>query len=215
MANDIRLLQHDRQLEEPFEADQIGSSAMAYKRNPMRCERICSLSRYMIADAMNAPMTASVQWLERTLDDSANRRIAMPEGFLCIDAVLRLCQNVTAGLHVNEAIVNRTLREYLPFLATEDLMMEAVKRGGDRQQLHEVIRRHSMAATKRMKEGLPCDLLDRLAGDPVFGLSRSELEQLMMPQRYIGRCPQQVRKFLDACTPLLRQAQAADGDIRI
>ena len=177
MANDIRLLQHDRQLEEPFEADQIGSSAMAYKRNPMRCERICSLSRYMMADAMNAPMTASVQWLERTLDDSANRRIAMPEGFLCIDAVLRLCQNVTAGLHVNEAIVNRTLREYLPFLATEDLMMEAVKRGGDRQQLHEVIRRHSMAATKRMKEGLPCDLLDRLAGDPVFGLSRSELEQ--------------------------------------
>lgn len=215
MANDIRLLQHDRQLEEPFEADQIGSSAMAYKRNPMRCERICSLSRYMIADAMNAPMTASVQWLERTLDDSANRRIAMPEGFLCIDAVLRLCQNVTAGLHVNEAIVNRTLREYLPFLATEDLMMEAVKRGGDRQQLHEVIRRHSMAATKRMKEGLPCDLLDRLAGDPVFGLSRSELEQLMKPRLYIGRCPQQVRKFLDACTPLLRQAQAADGDIRI
>ena len=179
MANDIRLLQHDRQLEEPFEADQIGSSAMAYKRNPMRCERICSLSRYMIADAMNAPMTASVQWLERTLDDSANRRIAMPEGFLCIDAVLRLCQNVTAGLHVNEAIVNRTLREYLPFLATEDLMMEAVKRGGDRQQLHEIIRRHSMAATKRMKEGLPCDLLDRLAGDPAFGMTRPELDRLM------------------------------------
>ena len=215
MANDIRLLQHDRQVEEPFEKNQIGSSAMAYKRNPMRCERICSLSRYLMADAANAPMTASVQWLERTLDDSANRRIAMPEGFLCIDAVLRLCQNVTAGLHVNEAIVNRTLREYLPFLATEDLMMEAVKRGGDRQQLHEVIRRHSMAATKRMKEGLPCDLLDRLAGDPVFGLSRSELEQLMEPRLYIGRCPQQVRKFLDACTPLLRQAQAADGDIRI
>ena len=214
-SSDIRLLSHLKEVDEPFESGQIGSSAMAYKRNPMRCERICSLSRYMIANAMNAPMTASVQWLERTLDDSANRRIAMPEGFLCIDAVLRLCQNVTAGLHVNEAIVNRTLREYLPFLATEDLMMEAVKRGGDRQQLHEVIRRHSMAATKRMKEGLPCDLLDRLAGDPVFGLSRSELEQLMEPRLYIGRCPQQVRKFLDACTPLLRQAQAADGDIRI
>ena len=214
-TNDVRLLQHLKEVEEPFEKHQIGSSAMPYKRNPMRCERICSLSRYMIADAMNAPMTASVQWLERTLDDSANRRIAMPEGFLCVDAVLRLCQNVTAGLHVNEAIVNRTLREYLPFLATEDLMMEAVKRGGDRQQLHEIIRRHSMAATKRMKEGLPCDLLDRLAGDPVFGLSRSELEQLMEPRLYIGRCPQQVRKFLDACTPLLRQAQAADGDIRI
>ena len=215
MANDIRLLQHDRQVEEPFEKNQIGSSAMAYKRNPMRCERICSLSRYLMADAANAPMTASVQWLERTLDDSANRRIALPEGFLCADAVLRLCQNVTAGLRVNEAVVAHTLREYLPFLATEDIMMEAVKRGGDRQQLHEIIRRHSMAATARMKEGLPCDLLDRLAGDPVFGLSREELAHLMEPQRYIGRCPQQVRQFLDACTPLLRQAQTADGDIRL
>ena len=215
MANDIRLLQHDRQLEEPFETDQIGSSAMAYKRNPMRCERICSLSRYLVADAMNAPMTASVQWMERTLDDSANRRIALPEGFLCADAVLRLCQNVTAGLHVNEKIVAKLVSDYLPFIATENLMMAAVKRGGDRQQLHEIIRRHSMAATARMKEGLPCDLLDRLAGDPAFGLSRGELEQLMEPQRYIGRCPQQVRQFLDACAPLLRQAQGADGDIRV
>ena len=215
MANDIRLLQHDRQLEEPFEEEQIGSSAMAYKRNPMRCERICSLSRYLMADAMNAPMTASVQWLERTLDDSANRRIALPEGFLCADAVLRLCQNVTAGLRVNEAVVERTLREYLPFLATEDIMMEAVKRGGDRQALHEIIRRHSMAATACMKEGLPCDLLDRLADDPVFGLTRAELEQLMAPQRYIGRCPQQVRQFLAACAPLLHQAQTTDGDIQI
>ena len=215
MANDIRLLQHDRQLEEPFEEEQIGSSAMAYKRNPMRCERICSLSRYLMADAMNAPMTASVQWLERTLDDSANRRIALPEGFLCADAVLRLCQNVAAGLRVNEAVVDRTLREYLPFLATENIMMEAVKKGGDRQALHEIIRRHSMAATARMKEGLPCDLLDRLADDPVFGLSRAELEQLMTPQRYIGRCPQQVRQFLAACAPLLHQAQTTDGDIQI
>ena len=162
MANDIRLLQHDRQVEEPFEKNQIGSSAMAYKRNPMRCERICSLSRYLMADAANAPMTAAVQWMERTLDDSANRRISLPEGFLCADAVLRLCQNVTNGLHVNEAIVDRTLREYLPFLATEDLMMEAVKRGGDQQQLHEIIRRHSMAATARMKEGLPCEPAPRL-----------------------------------------------------
>ena len=215
MANDIRLLQHDRQLEEPFEEEQIGSSAMAYKRNPMRCERICSLSRYLMADAMNAPMTASVQWLERTLDDSANRRIALPEGFLCADAVLRLCQNVAAGLRVNEAVVDRTLREYLPFLATENIMMEAVKKGGDRQALHEIIRKHSMAATARMKEGLPCDLLDRLADDPVFGLSRAELEQLMTPQRYIGRCPQQVRRFLDACAPLLHQTQTTDGDIQI
>ena len=215
MANDIRLLQHDRQLEEPFEADQIGSSAMAYKRNPMRCERICSLSRYLMADAMNAPMTASVQWMERTLDDSANRRIAMPEGFLCADAVLRLCQNVTDGLRVNEAVIDRTLREYLPFLATEDLMMEAVKRGGDRQQLHEIIRRHSMAATARMKEGEPCDLLDRLAGDPAFGLTRQELDALMEPRRYIGRCPQQVARFLAQCAPLLREAHAADGDIQV
>ena len=133
MANDIRLLQHDRQVEEPFEKNQIGSSAMAYKRNPMRCERICSLSRYLMADAMNAPMTASVQWLERTLDDSANRRISMPEGFLCADAILRLCRNVTDGLHVNEKVVERAVREYLPFIATENLMMEGVKRGGNRQ----------------------------------------------------------------------------------
>ena len=215
MANDIRLLQHDRQVEEPFGASQIGSSAMAYKRNPMRCERICSLSRYLMADAMNAPMTASVQWMERTLDDSANRRIAMPEGFLCADAVLRLCQNVTDGLRVNEAVIDRTLREYLPFLTTEDLMMEAVKRGGDRQQLHEIIRRHSMAATARMKEGEPCDLLDRLAGDPAFGLTRQELDALMEPRRYIGRCPQQVARFLAQCAPLLREAHAADGDIQV
>ena len=215
MAGDIRLLQHDRQLEEPFEDSQIGSSAMAYKRNPMRCERICSLSRYLMADAMNAPMTASAQWLERTLDDSANRRIALPEGFLCADAILRLCQNVASGLRVNETVVDRTLREYLPFMATENLMMEAVKRGGDRQQLHEVIRRHSMAATARMKEGHPCDLLDRLAADPAFGLTRPELEALMDPRRYIGRCPQQVARFLERCQPLLAQAQTADGTITL
>jgi len=215
MANDIRLLQHDRQVEEPFEDSQIGSSAMAYKRNPMRCERICSLSRYLMANAMNAPLTASVQWMERTLDDSANRRISMPEGFLCADAVLRLCQNVTNGLHVNETVVDRTLREYLPFMATEDLMMEAVKRGGDRQQLHEIIRRHSMAATARMKEGQPCDLLDRLAGDPAFGMTRQELDALMEPQRYIGRCPQQVERFLERCAPLLAEAQSADGNITL
>ena len=159
MANDIRLLQHDRQVEEPFEKNQIGSSAMAYKRNPMRCERICSLSRYLMADALNAPMTASTQWLERTLDDSANRRISMPEGFLCADAVLRLAQNVTNGLHVNEKIVEKTVREYLPFIATENLMMEGVKRGGNRQELQEIIRKCSMAATAKMKNGEPWDLL--------------------------------------------------------
>ena len=160
-------------------------------------------------------MTASAQWLERTLDDSANRRIALPEGFLCADAILRLCQNVASGLRVNETVVDRTLREYLPFMATENLMMEAVKRGGDRQQLHEVIRRHSMAATARMKEGHPCDLLDRLAADPAFGLTRPELEALMDPRRYIGRCPQQVARFLERCQPLLEQAQTADGTITL
>ena len=196
MANDIRLLQHDRQVEEPFEKNQIGSSAMAYKRNPMRCERICSLSRYLMADAMNAPMTASTQWLERTLDDSANRRISLPEGFLCCDAVLRLAQNVTDGLHVNEKIVERTVREYLPFIATENLMMEAVKRGGDRQQLHEIIRRCSMEATARMKNGESCDLLERLAKEKEFTLTQEEMESLLTPSAYIGRCPEQVERFL-------------------
>ena len=215
MANDIRLLQHDRQVEEPFEKNQIGSSAMAYRRNPMRCERICSLSRYLMADAANAPMTASVQWLERTLDDSANRRIALPEGFLCADAVLRLCQNVTNGLHVNEKIVDRTIREYLPFLATENIMMEAVKRGGDRQELHERIRQHSMAATARMKEGERCDLLDRLAADPAFGMTRAELDAVMDPALYTGRCAQQVERFLSECAPLLADAQSADGAISL
>ena len=215
MANDIRLLQHDRQVEEPFEKNQIGSSAMAYKRNPMRCERICSLSRYLMADAANAPMTASVQWLERTLDDSANRRIALPEGFLCADAVLRLCQNVTNGLHVNKKIVDRTIREYLPFLATENIMMEAVKRGGDRQELHERIRQHSMAATARMKEGERCDLLDRLAADPAFGMTRAELDAVMDPALYTGRCVQQVERFLSECAPLLADAQSADGAISL
>ena len=215
MANDIRLLQHDRQVEEPFEKTQIGSSAMAYKRNPMRCERICSLSRYLMADAANAPMTASVQWLERTLDDSANRRIALPEGFLCADAVLRLCQNVTNGLHVNEKIVDRTIREYLPFLATENIMMEAVKRGGDRQELHERIRQHSMAATARMKEGERCDLLDRLAADPAFGMTRAELDAVMDPALYTGRCAQQVEHFLSECAPLLADVQSADGAISL
>ena len=160
MAGDIRLLQHDRQVEEPFEKNQIGSSAMAYKRNPMRSERICSLARYLMADALNAPMTASTQWLERTLDDSANRRISMPEGFLCADAILRLAQNVTNGLHINEKIVEKTVREYLPFIATENLMMEGVKRGGDRQELHEIIRSCSMDATSKMKNGESWDQTD-------------------------------------------------------
>ena len=215
MAGDIRLLQHDRQVEEPFEEHQIGSSAMAYKRNPMRCERICSLSRYLMADAMNAPMTASTQWLERTLDDSANRRISLPEGFLCVDAVLRLVQNVTTGLRVNEKVVDRAVREYLPFLATENIMMEAVKRGGNRQELHERIRQHSMAATARMKEGEPCDLLERLAGDPAFGMTRAELDAVMDPWIYTGRCAEQVERLIAEYEPLLQDAPRADAEISV
>ncbi len=215
MANDIRLLQHDRQIEEPFEDSQIGSSAMAYKRNPMRCERICSLSRYLIADAANAPMTASVQWFERTLDDSANRRISMPEGFLCADAILRLARNVTGGLRVNEKIIEKTVREYLPFIATEDLLMEAVKRGGDRQQLHEIIRRCSMEATAKMKEGGECDLLERLSAEKEFGLSAGDMERILEPSLYIGRCSGQVSRFLEKVAPLLADADDSAENIEI
>lgn len=215
-ANDLRLLQHDRQVEEPFEEKQVGSSAMPYKRNPMRSERICSLSRYLMADALNAPMTASTQWMERTLDDSANRRISLPEGFLCCDAVLRLMQNVTKGLHVNEKIVEKFVMEYLPFIATENLLMEAVKRGGDRQQLHEVIREHSMAATARMKEGLNCDLLERLAADSAFGLSLEEIQSVLDPKLYIGRCPEQVERFARRCLERAEQVGAvAAEDVQI
>ena len=215
MAEDIRLLQHDRQLEEPFEKHQIGSSAMAYKRNPMRSERICSLSRYLMADAMNAVMTASTQWLERTLDDSANRRISLPEGFLCADAILRLCQNVTDGIHVNEKIVARTVEEYLPFIATENLLMEAVKQGGDRQELHEVIRTCSMEATARMKEGLNCDLLERLAKHPAFPLSQGEMTRLLQGELYIGRCPEQVENYLKTLEPILADAQQGKAEINV
>ena len=215
MANDIRLLQHDRQLEEPFEKNQIGSSAMAYKRNPMRSERICSLARYLIADAANAPMTASVQWLERTLDDSANRRISMPEGFLCADAILRLAQNVTSGIVVNEKIVEKTVMEYLPFIATENLMMEAVKRGGNRQELHEIIRQCSMQATAEMKHGGSCDLLKYLSANPVFNMSEEEMREVLKPELYIGRCPQQVEEYVAKIRPLLKDIDKEEPEINL
>ena len=215
MANDIRLLQHDRQVEEPFEKNQIGSSAMPYKRNPMRCERICSLSRYLMADALNAPMTASTQWLERTLDDSANRRISLPEGFLCADAVLRLAQNVTDGLHVNEKIVERTVREYLPFMTSENLMMEAVKRGGNRQELHEIIRSCSMEATARMKNGESCNLLELLSQRKEFGMTPEEMEALLDPKLYVGRCPQQVEAFLKTVEPLIAGVKRETAEINL
>ena len=215
MANDIRLLQHDRQVEEPFEKNQIGSSAMAYKRNPMRSERICSLSRYLMADALNAPMTASTQWLERTLDDSANRRISMPEGFLCADAILRLAQNVTDGLHVNEKIVEKTVREYLPFIATENLMMEGVKNGGDRQQLHEIIRTCSMDATAKMKNGERWDLLADLANHPEFGMTKQEMEAVLDPMLYTGRCAEQVESYVKKVAPLIAGIDCEQAEINI
>ena len=215
MANDVRLLQHDRQVEEPFEKNQIGSSAMAYKRNPMRSERICSLSRYLMADALNAPMTASTQWLERTLDDSANRRISMPEGFLCADAILRLAQNVTDGLHVNEKIVEKTVREYLPFIATENLMMEGVKNGGDRQQLHEIIRTCSMDATAKMKNGERWDLLADLAGHPEFGMTKQEMEAVLDPMLYTGRCAEQVESYVKKVAPLIAGIDSEQAEINI
>ena len=215
MANDIRLLQHDRQIEEPFEKNQIGSSAMAYKRNPMRCERICSLARYLIADAANAPITASVQWLERTLDDSANRRISMPEGFLCADAILKIAANVTDGLCVNEKVIEKTVAEYLPFIATENLMMEGVKAGGDRQALHETVRVCSMEATAKMKEGGRCDLAERLAARDDFPLGKEEITKALDPAKYIGRCPEQVARLLDEIAPLLEEESAAMEEINI
>ncbi|MBE6724606.1 MAG: adenylosuccinate lyase [Ruminococcaceae bacterium] len=215
MADDIRLLQHDRQIEEPFESTQIGSSAMAYKRNPMRCERICSLSRYLMADALNAPMTAAAQWLERTLDDSANRRISMPEGFLCADAILRLCKNVSNGIRVNEKIIEAAVREYLPFIATENLLMEGVKRGGDRQQLHEVIRSASMEATAAMKRGEKCDLLAKLAATGEFPMTEEEMNALLDPALYIGRCPEQVSRYIAEISPLFAGASEDGADISV
>ncbi len=215
MATDIRLLQHDRQLEEPFEESQVGSSAMPYKRNPMRCERICSLSRYLMADAANAPAVASTQWMERTLDDSANRRISMPEAFLCADAIARLAQNVTAGLRVNEAMVEKSIREYMPFLATENLLMEAVKRGGDRQTLHEVIRRCSMEAARRIKDGEPCDLTARLAATGEFAMTEDEMNALLAPENYIGRSSAQVDAFLARRADAYADAAAGTAEINV
>ena len=209
-ANDVRLLQHDRQLEEPFETSQIGSSAMPYKRNPMRCERICSLARFVMADAANAPMTASTQWLERTLDDSANRRIALPEGFLAADGILRLMQNVTKGLHVNEKIVEKFVLDYLPFIATENLMMAAVRRGGDRQQVHEIIREASMDATAKMKNGERWDLIAALAARQEFGMTADELRAELDPARYIGRCAEQTAAFTAKCRALCGGSAAAE-----
>ena len=197
-SNDIRLLQHKKEVEEPFEKNQIGSSAMAYKRNPMRCERMASLANYVISDAMNPALTASTQWFERTLDDSANKRISIPEAFLAVDGILNLYQNVTEGLVVYPKVIEKHLMEELPFMATENILMDAVKAGGDRQELHEKIRTLSMEAGKVVKvEGKENDLLDRIAADPAFRMSREDLMKAMDPARYVGRAPQQVEEYLD------------------
>ena len=196
-SNDIRLLQHLKEIEEPIEKHQIGSSAMAYKRNPMRSERIASLSRYVMSDVMNTSMTAATQWFERTLDDSANKRLSIPEGFLAIDGILDLYMNVVDGLVVYPKVIEQHLMNELPFMATENIMMDAVKAGGDRQELHERIRVHSMEAGKVVKtEGRPNDLLERIAADPAFGMTMEQLQAIMKPENFVGRAPQQVEEFL-------------------
>ena len=205
MSNDIRLLQHLKEVEEPFEKSQIGSSAMAYKRNPMRSERIASLSRYVIIDALNPAITSATQWFERTLDDSANKRISIAEAFLATDGILELCLNVVDGLVVNDKVVNKHLMAELPFMATENLMMDAVKAGGDRQEMHEEVRRLSMEAGKHIKqEGKDNDLLDLIAADPKFNTTKEALEAKMNPADYVGRSPRQVEVYLrDFVQPVL------------
>ncbi len=196
-ANDVRLLSHLKEVEEPFEEHQIGSSAMAYKRNPMRSERINALARHVIALTIDPAFTAASQWFERTLDDSANKRIAVPEAYLATDAVLLILNNVASGMVVYPEMIRRRLMEELPFMATENLMMRAAKRGGDRQELHERVRVHSIAAGQEVKQhGRPNDLMDRIAGDPAFGVTREELEEDLRPELYVGRAPEQVDEFL-------------------
>ncbi len=207
MSNDIRLLQHLKEVEEPFEKSQIGSSAMAYKRNPMRSERIASLARYVMVNGLNPAITSSVQWFERTLDDSANRRLSIAEGFLAIDGILDLCLNVTDGLKVYPKVIEKRLRSELPFMATENIMMDAVKAGGDRQELHEKIRTLSMEAGRTVKEeGKDNNLLELIAADETFPMGLEELERSMDPSRYVGRAPYQVTKYLhEVIGPMLEK----------
>ena len=199
-ATDLRLLCHLKEVEEPFEKNQIGSSAMPYKRNPMRCERICSLARYVIVDVGNPAVTAATQWFERTLDDSANKRLSVPEAFLVVDAILNIMLNVCSGLVVHPKVIEKHVLEELPFMASENIMMDAVKRGGDRQELHERIRVLSQEAGRNVKDlGLHNNLIELIAADPAFGLTMEQLTAHMEPSRYIGRCPEQVEEFLDQC----------------
>ncbi len=196
-SNDIRLLQHLKEVEEPFEKNQIGSSAMAYKRNPMRSERMASLADYVLADTINPAVVASTQWFERTLDDSANKRLSVPEGFLAVDGILTLYRNVVDGLVVYPKVIEKHLRSELPFMATENILMDAVKAGGDRQELHERIRQHSMAAGRLVKEeGKENDLLSRIAADPAFGMTLDQLNALLKPENFVGRAPQQTKEYV-------------------
>ena len=206
-ATDMRLLCHLKEVEEPFEKNQIGSSAMPYKRNPMRCERICSLARYVIVDAGNPAVTAATQWFERTLDDSANKRISVPEAFLAVDAILNIYRNVASGLVVHPKVIEKHVLEELPFMASENIMMDAVVRGGDRQELHERIRVLSQEAGRNVKDlGLSNNLIDLIAADPAFGMTKEELTAHLEPSRYVGRCPEQVEEFLaEAVQPVLEK----------
>ena len=212
-SNDIRLLQHLKEVEEPFEKGQIGSSAMAYKRNPMRSERIAAISNYIISDCMNPMITAATQWFERTLDDSANKRVSISEAFLALDGVLTLYMNVADGLVVYPKVIEKRLMSELPFMATENVMMDAVKAGGNRQELHEKIRVHSMAAGRKVKEeGEANDLLERIAADPAFGTDMESLQKVMRPENYVGRAPQQTEEFLAAVVqPILDANKDALG----
>ena len=206
-ANDMRILQNFKEMEEPFEKNQIGSSAMPYKRNPMRCERITALARYLMIDTLNPAFTAGTQWFERTLDDSANKRISVAEGFLACDAILNIMINVTSGLVVYPKIVRRRVMAELPFMASENIMMDAVERGGNRQELHEKIRTYAMQAGKMVKEeGLDNDLIERIAADPSFGLTREDIEKTLVPENYTGRSSEQVTEFIEDCVaPVLKR----------
>lgn len=213
LSNDIRLLQHLKEVEEPFEKGQIGSSAMAYKRNPMRSERIASLANYVITAALNPALTSSTQWFERTLDDSANKRISVPEAFLAVDGILDLCLNVSDGLKVYEKVIEKRLMSELPFMATENIIMDGVKKGGDRQELHEKIRELSMLAGKNVKEeGLENNLLELIAAEPMFQVTLEELKQVMKPELYTGRAKEQVEEFLsEVIRPILEENKDALG----
>ena len=216
-SNDMRLLQSFKEMEEPFEKNQIGSSAMPYKRNPMRCERISALAKYVISDSVNPQITAGTQWMERTLDDSANKRLSVAEAFLAVDSILNIYMNVTSGLVVYPKVIYKRVMAELPFMASENIMMDAVKRGADRQEIHEKIRVYAMEAGKKVKEeGLENDLIDRICADPTFGLSRAEIDPILKPENYIGCCPEQVDAFLsEVVDPLLVGDISGEAELKV